>query len=351
MQSISEKNNFDLLRLGLALTVCLAHLGEVTGVQNFAVLAHYFYSGLAVDCFFVVSGFLIFRSYDRSSSVKSYLEKRVRRIYPAYLTTILLAAFLLPLLAAEPGNSFLSLQWWRYLGSNLVFLNFLEPHLPGVFEANPLQAVNGPLWTIKIEVLFYLFVPLICYFLKGKKRSLIMALLYVSSVTYSTVLFILWQKSFNYNYLIMERQLPGQLAFFLAGGLLYYFFPFFKKYAWPLCFAAILALLFHLKFLFYPIYPLALSIVVIFFALQLPFLGNWGKFGDLSYGIYIYHFPLIQGLTAVGFFTIHAWTAFFLLLFLLFFTAYCSYHLVEKPFLRKKSHYRLSEKVGLDNET
>ena len=101
MADIPHKNNFDLLRLVLAFTVCLSHLGEVSGTQAFYPLAQYFYSGVAVDCFFIVSGFLIFRSYNRSSSLLSYCNKRVRRIVPAYMTVVLLAAFLLPFLIIQ----------------------------------------------------------------------------------------------------------------------------------------------------------------------------------------------------------------------------------------------------------
>ncbi len=57
MADIPHKNNFDLLRLVLAFGVCLAHLANVSGVDVFSPLEHYFNSGLAVDCFFVVSGF------------------------------------------------------------------------------------------------------------------------------------------------------------------------------------------------------------------------------------------------------------------------------------------------------
>ncbi len=98
---IPSKNNFDLLRLALALNVFLCHLGEVSWVKTFFPLNRIFNSTLAVDCFFVVSGFLIFRSFHRSSSTLSYLDKRVRRIYPAYVAAVLIGAFLLPRMLKE----------------------------------------------------------------------------------------------------------------------------------------------------------------------------------------------------------------------------------------------------------
>ena len=59
------KNNFDLLRLLLALNVCLCHLGEVNWVKTYFPLSRIFNSTLAVDCFCVISGFHIFRSFER----------------------------------------------------------------------------------------------------------------------------------------------------------------------------------------------------------------------------------------------------------------------------------------------
>ena len=181
MADIPHKNNFDLLRLVLAFSVCLAHLSEVSGVSEFRPLKQFFYSGVAVDCFFVVSGFLIFRSYNRSSNLLSYLNKRVRRIYPAYLTVVLLAAFLIPFLTATTDLLFSGL-WFRYLVSNLVFLNFLQPDLPGIFTANSLQVINAPLWTIKIEIMFYCSVPLIFLLFKNRKKWIVLSILYIASV-------------------------------------------------------------------------------------------------------------------------------------------------------------------------
>jgi peptidoglycan/LPS O-acetylase OafA/YrhL len=337
---IPRNNNFDLLRLVLAFSVCLAHLGEVTNIQAFYPLRLFFNSGLAVDCFFVVSGFLIFRSYHRSSGLFSYFNKRVRRIYPAYVTVVLLAAFLLPLLASPTTELLFSAEWFRYLFSNLAFLNFLQPALSGVFSGNPLQVINPPLWTIKIEVMFYLSVPLIFFLLQNRKQWLILCLLYGASIGYSFFFLHLHHSSGLDLYLRLEKQLPGQLAFFLGGGGIYLYFSFFRKHYWKLLLPSLLFL--GIKgFTFAPaLYPLTLAIAVISFALCFPYLGNWGKYGDISYGVYVYHFPIIQLFTAFDLFRDHPWTTFTLLILTILLTSACSYHLIERPFLRKSSHYR-----------
>jgi peptidoglycan/LPS O-acetylase OafA/YrhL len=85
-------NNFDLLRLLFAATVCLVHAHTLSGYQSLSWIPTLLSSDIAVQAFFVVSGFLIFMSYERSSSLASYTSKRVRRIYPAYFTIIMLCA-------------------------------------------------------------------------------------------------------------------------------------------------------------------------------------------------------------------------------------------------------------------
>jgi peptidoglycan/LPS O-acetylase OafA/YrhL len=84
----------------------------------------------------VVSGFLVFMSFERSSSLASYARKRMRRIYPAYFTVVMLCAVGLPQSVRKGSLDYFSLAWGKYVLANLVFLNFLQPGLPGVLP-NP----------------------------------------------------------------------------------------------------------------------------------------------------------------------------------------------------------------------
>ena len=97
-------NNIDFLRLALALLVVFSHSFDVTQTNNsaepFLWLTRNQATGgtIAVDAFFILSGFLITASYQRSSSALSFLEKRVARIYPGFLVVTLAAAiFFVPL--------------------------------------------------------------------------------------------------------------------------------------------------------------------------------------------------------------------------------------------------------------
>lgn len=144
-------NNFDLLRFVFAFIVFLVHSYVLSGAEALSILNKFFSSEIAVKSFFVVSGFLIFMSFENSSDIKSYLLKRARRIYPAYFMIVLLCAFLGGIFSSYSWGEYLSLPVLKYIAANLVFLNFLQPNLLGLFEDNALQAVNGALWTLKIE--------------------------------------------------------------------------------------------------------------------------------------------------------------------------------------------------------
>lgn len=137
------KNNFDLLRVLFALTVCLVHAHTLSGYREIEWIPTLLSSEIAVQAFFVVSGFLIFMSYERSQSLASYAGKRARRIYPAYFTIVMICALGLWTVSSQGIGEYFSKEWLEYVGFNLVFLNFVQQSLPGVFENHRFDAVNG----------------------------------------------------------------------------------------------------------------------------------------------------------------------------------------------------------------
>ena len=340
MQKFNQQNNFDHIRLFLALGVFFFHTAELTQVSTFAFFNTFFSAAVAVHSFFIVSGFLIFMSYERSSSLKTYFQKRFRRIAPGYIAVILLAFLLLSLLSTLPMyDYFTSSESWKYLFANLSTLGFLHLTLPGVFTENYNTSVNGALWTIKVEVMFYLSVPLIafCYQWLGKTKTLLavflLSALYYYGMGYAA------QQTQNGLYLVLQRQLPGQMMFFSAGALLYYHHEKFLAYRHTLFILALLGYVVQKFFPCYPLYVVSLSIIVIYLATAIRYLGHIAKYGDLSYGIYIWHFPLIQTFIALGLFAVNPGLAFTALCLLVLSMAWLSWHLIEKPFLSKKSHY------------
>ena len=136
--------------------------------------------------FFVISGFLVAKSYTNTPSLKEYFIKRAKRILPAYVFVILFATILFSIFSNYGFYSyFTSISTYQYVAWNLVFLNFVHPCLPGIFENNLLCAVNGALWTLKIEEGFYLILPLVFYLItKFKKPFFILFLIYIASLVY-----------------------------------------------------------------------------------------------------------------------------------------------------------------------
>ena len=158
----SERSgHFNGLRLLFAVAVCYSHAYSGTGHQDpLQALSNgqFVPSQLGVYGFFVVSGFLVWRSLMRSAGAPIYLMKRALRILPALALVVLLSVWVLgPLItdmdttayAAEPLT-------WRYLLNPWVMLRGgVIYDLPGVFTALPVTAVNVSLWTLPYEILFY----------------------------------------------------------------------------------------------------------------------------------------------------------------------------------------------------
>lgn len=333
-----RKNNFDLLRLLFAGTVCLVHADELSHYVPLNWLSNVFSADVAVKSFFVVSGFLIFMSFERSSSLSSYAAKRIRRIYPAYVTVVLASAFGLAAVSTKGLGEYFSAEWFRYVAVNLVFLNFLQPTLPGVFQSNIFTAVNGALWTLKVEVLFYISVPIFVYLFRKFPKIWVLISGYLLSIAFAQLCNSLAAKTGNSMYTELGRQLPGQLCYFLSGAFFYYYLPLFEKYAKYLLTAAILILVVHQ---FYPLIflePLALATVVAFFGLFL-YVGEFGKYGDFSYGVYILHFPILQIFIAYGWLRETPWLYLTIALLITVLAAMLLWHGVEKRFLLRGSHY------------
>ena len=342
-----RQNNFDLLRLVFASSVFFWHAYVLSRVPALAPLSDVFSADIAVKGFFVISGYLVMMSYENSRSLRDYAEKRVRRIYPAYVAVVLACAIGGAVFTSLPLVEYVSAGLWRYLVANLVFLNFLAPTLPGVFEGHPHPEVNGALWTLKIEVMFYVFVPLLAWMCVRLGRWRVIIAMYVLSVLYSVVMGEIHARTGVEFWLQLQRQLPGQLRYFLVGIALYFLSDRLRG-RWGTLVAAALAMFVVIEAAAHPtivqlLEPLALGIAVIFAAIAIPHLGNFARYGDFSYGVYIIHVPVVQALVGRGWFAENPWGAFWTSIALVAALSALSWHAVERPFLRRRSHYRLAE--------
>ncbi len=340
-------NNFNLLRLFFAASVAIYHIVYLGGVAPgltepdgaLAVLA-----SLGVHGFFILSGYLVYASCVNAPSLWSYAVRRMRRLYPAYAVVILASVAGALVFSAEArANQYEVLE---YLGWNLVFLNFMEPNLPGLFGDAPISAVNGALWTLKIEVMFYAVLPLLAWALMkaGKYKWAVAAGVYAASELWRLAFTGVggaiagpWAETLSY-------QLPGQMRFFICGIMLYWIR---DKRSWMLNSAPFGVALLAAS-IWLPEYellrPLALSSVVIWIGLVVPRLFSVTRYGEISYGLYIVHFPIAQALVSVGGAANAPWFYLYAAVTMSVAAAVCLWWLVERPMLHSNSAYRMTSK-------
>lgn len=331
-------NNFDFLRFVFALLVIVSHSFALLGIAEQEWLLNLTnqqlsFSDVGLAGFFTISGFFIFKSLERSTSILQYLMKRFLRLFPALLVVLLLSILIIPLIYNDQNPLWNNFSYWTYLPNNLSLYGF-QGTVDGLFTELPYHSFNGSLWTIRYEFSLYLLV-LLFYFLRNKHRIVIII---------SSLLFTAW---FFFYQLVMERfggsQLLGMQGYhlfnlggFFVTGLFFAAidFKYFKS-----LFLLALAIIIVLFSLYFDFYNLIKHILFPFVILALGFNGIpkisiFGKYGDPSYGIYIYAFPIQQLIVyylkpSLWFLLISATTG-------AMFFGYLSWHLVEEKALRFK---------------
>lgn len=324
-------NNFDFIRLCLAGIVFFVHTYDLTLSNNF-VLFSYLSSDFAVKCFFVLSGYFIFKSYYADSRIYFYLKKRLCRIYPAYVFTVLFFSFAL-YFESDVKDQYFSFAWIKYVAANAIFMNFLAPSLPGVFANHVTNAVNGALWTLKIEVAFYLFVPLAFFIMRYVNKFLVLFCFYFLSVIYVFFCLNKWGADS-----VLAHQFPGQLRFFMVGALWFFVEANLLKLRYLLALSLFTFVSVFISYQWFE--PFIYLLPLVFFG-RLVKLPNLSMLGDISYGLYIFHFPMIQ-----IFYDLllgnYPYIAFGFLSIAVFLLSYFSWNLIERKFLSTSNHFSRS---------
>jgi len=298
---------FELTRLVLASGVVLWHTLVITSSEPEArATPLWLFAWALVPMFFVLSGFLVTKSVLRLD-VRDYLLNRAARIIPALAVDIVLCALVIgPLVTILPLADYVAdPAFGRYF---LNIFGWVHYFLPGVFLSNRLaETVNGSLWTVPFELGCY--TVLAGLMMVGVlRRARWTALLAGSWLLISWVL-THWHlespgglagHAVNFLFLTQGSKL---VPYFLAGSTLY-LGQAYIRFDWRIaaaCVAALLAvslLVDGAAYWFRPVVPLLacapLAYLTIFCGLsRLPTPPSIAR-GDYSYGIYLYHFPLLQ---------------------------------------------------------
>lgn len=338
-----RENNFDFLRWLAASAVIVSHesallprggLDPLTWVAGgFATLGT-----IAVDVFFVISGFLVARSLLERGLLVQFAAARLLRVLPGLAVMLLLTAFVLgPLVTTLPLGSYLrDPRVLTYVGRNAnLVIDDPQWGLPGVFLHNKHpEAVNGSLWSLWPEIRMYgilLSLGIAARVLPWRAEAVVGVGMFAVAVAG-------WATHEDLAGRALEPLTLARLGpYFAVGSLLYVLrrrvplSPTLVAIMWCLALPA------HGTLAFVPLFTVALGLTVITLAyLRAGALARWGRYGDPSYGLYIYSFPIQQALA--GWWPGASLAAHFTAAYAVTLAcAFASWRLVEEPALRWKS--------------
>lgn len=338
---MTKNNNFDFLRFLFALLVVISHAFPLSGSDETEQWIYKItngqlvYAQIGLSGFFIISGFFIFQSLERSKNLIDYLKKRFLRLFPA-LFFVLLFSLILGLIVYESEIPyFKNNEVYTYLPYNLLLYGF-QSGIKGVFDTNPYHAINGSLWTIKYEFTLYIVLALLFFFRNNKKIKIILLLLVylVFLVLYNFFINRLRDSSFlGFN----GYEVLNLGTFFIAGSLLGALKLQNLRNKEIILILSVFILCVSLYFNCYSLvkhllFPIAILLIGF---IPITFIKDFGRAGDSSYGIYIYSFPIQQ--IFMYFFKLNTYTLMVVSVIVSIIIGYLSWHLIEKKALKYKN--------------
>lgn len=350
-----RKNNFDFFRFLLANLVIFSHCypllyGEAYGntIEPFMLMTRQQMTagGVAVSFFFILSGYLITQSWLTSSGFFDFMIKRTLRIFPGFVVASLVCLLIVaPLGSPDPKSVLMSFNPFQFIWHQvLLYL----PGIAGVFPNNPVEgAINGSAWTVRYEFWCYLLLAALgmTKLLQKKTVAVFFSLsgfVYLLLYTHIIPDRLPFENGRTF-LLIGEFKYHVQFIYSFLAGVSFYIYrdkiPFSQKLFHLLLGILIISCILGVGFVF--LFPICSAYVIMFlgFHPKLNFSG-FARRGDISYGTYLYAYPVQQLLIVYLQPWLNPLTFFFLAFAITFVLAIISWFGVERPFLRLKSRKR-----------
>lgn len=344
---LHKDNNFDTLRIFAAYLVLVSHSYPLFGHGPEFVAAITGFEtggGLAVSIFFFISGYLVMGSLERRPDAFSYFLSRSLRILPGLFVAVAFCVFVVGVcFTTLPLEAYLaSHDTWSFLLNSLVYP--IQFRLPGVFEGSPANgSVNGSLWTLPIEVtMYFLLYFLFKAGLLSRKTSVIIPSVFISLFMVGVSSWGLgWEnRGFIFFYSVPFFNFLMYGVYFFTGSA---FFVYRNRI--PVSLGGALAVAIVLVSSFHSVYGpivelLSLPYLIYCMAHVRTGLGlgqRVASFGDVSYGVYIYAYPVQQSVYALFFESLGFWSMVLVSIATTSVFAGLSWKFVEKPALSLKN--------------
>jgi len=325
-------NSLNVIRLALATSVIVSHSWPLSGGGGAPAVGNQFLGDIAVDGFFAISGFLILGSRLNSHSLVDFFWRRFLRIWPAFIVVLVFVAFVVAPVTvfALKNGAYDAVSAITYVLKNLSLV-IVQPGIESTPVGIPeVGNWNAPLWTLAYEFACYIGIALVVTVVAKRLLGVTLAMLLAGATALNLVT------------ALSIADLPDPLvvlarlgAFFLAGSMIYH-----VRERIPLshvggALAAVVSAGLILGQAFDVVGAIPFAYLMMYFSVVLP-LARVGAVNDISYGMYIYAFPLQLVLAVIVGSALPAWAFVLISIALTVPFAAASWFLVEKPAMRLK---------------
>lgn len=348
--AVGHNNNFNLLRLLAALGVFVSHTVLITQGREAVPQIMWTLGTTCVWVFFVISGFLIAGSFERSSSIVAFMTARCLRIFPALFVCVIVTAFALGASQTHLplAEYYADPQTYRFVFGNMsLFMETRE--LPGVFTNHPVSYAQVTFWTLKYEFICYLLLMIFGIMGLFRNQGNFLFFLGTALVLWMAVLIIEVASPAFFPFVVLTFY---KLALMFVLGMTAYMF---RDRIW-LSGALAAALVAATAFLWFtPLFHVLMPLTVAYSVLWAAYVPkgmvlHFNRVGDYSYGVYIIAVPIQQLMVAVV--PDHSPLENFAYSLLpTMGLAMMSWHFIEEPCLRQKVRFQNWRKSGATTMT